>query len=265
MKVLRNIRTSLLVSVLSASVVAGTVNAGGVPTIDVTTITQISELIAEAKLQLKEMLTANIKLDTQIENMVQQVATLKQQYEALTKGLTLADLGLDPDSLLEEFLPEIGTLSSSIDAAKSGDWSSVLSSGKVGGVSTTTRVNGIFDSMGLKKSDVDTLTSSDDVKEKRIGTAANTAAFLSVAAESSQEESKKSLERLTDYSVKVGETQTLKESIDLNTLATIELGNALANIWSMETVQTVGQGEMGVMDAATAADEAKFLKVTGAN
>jgi type IV secretion system protein VirB5 len=41
------------------------------------------------------------------------------------------------------------------------------------------------------------------------------------------------------------------------------LAIALANIWSMEALQTVGMGEAGVMDAATAADERKFLKVNG--
>ena len=44
---------------------------------------------------------------------------------------------------------------------------------------------------------------------------------------------------------------------------TAELAISLTNIWSMEAAQTVGMGEAGVMDAATAADERKFLKVLG--
>ena len=55
----------------------------------------------------------------------------------------------------------------------------------------------------------------------------------------------------------------LKEAIDLNTRMTAELSIALANIWNMESAQLMGMGEAGVMDAATAAEEQKFIKVLG--
>ena len=53
----------------------------------------------------------------------------------------------------------------------------------------------------------------------------------------------------------------LKEAIDLNTRVTAELSIAMANIWNMESAQLMGMGEAGVMDAATAAEEEKFIKV----
>ena len=56
---------------------------------------------------------------------------------------------------------------------------------------------------------------------------------------------------------------SLKEAIDLNTRVTAELSIALANIWNMESAQLMGMGEAGVMDAATAAEEQKFIKVLG--
>ena len=55
----------------------------------------------------------------------------------------------------------------------------------------------------------------------------------------------------------------MKEAVDLNTRVTAELSIALANIWTMESAQLMGMGEAGVMDAATAADEEKFIKVLG--
>ena len=90
-----------------------------------------------------------------------------------------------------------------------------------------------------------------------------TAAFLSVAAEASAEDAKESLERVDRLVATIPETEGLKEAIDLNTRVTAELAIALANIWSMEAAQVVGMGEAGVMDAATAAEERKFIKVLG--
>ena len=108
---------------------------------------------------------------------------------------------------------------------------------------------------------MDTLAQSEDQTASRIGQSANVNAFMSVAAESSSEAAKDSLTRLDGLVQKIPDTAGLKEAIDLNTRVTAELGIALANVWSMEAIQTVGQGNMGVMDAATAADEEKYLRM----
>ena len=50
---------------------------------------------------------------------------------------------------------------------------------------------------------------------------------------------------------------------DLSDQEANELSIALANIWNMESAQLMGMGEAGVMDAATAAEEQKFIKVLG--
>ena len=70
-----------------------------------------------------------------------------------------------------------------------------------------------------------------------------------------------SLTRLDGFAQQIPTTIGIKEAIDLNTAATVELGVALANIWQAESVQLANAGNMGVMDAATAAEEEKFLKV----
>jgi type IV secretion system protein VirB5 len=40
--------------------------AQGVPTVDLTSIAKIGEVLTEAKLQVKEMIASNLKLDEQI-------------------------------------------------------------------------------------------------------------------------------------------------------------------------------------------------------
>jgi hypothetical protein len=72
-----------------------------------------------------------------------------------------------------------------------------------------------------------------------------------------------SLERVHELVQEIPDTEGLKEAIDLNTRVTAELSIALANIWNMESAQLMGMGEAGVMDAATAAEEQKFIKVLG--
>jgi type IV secretion system protein VirB5 len=54
----------------------------------------------------------------------------------------------------------------------------------------------------------------------------------------------------------------LKDSVDLNTRVTAELAIALVAMWQLEAVQTVGSGQAGVIDAATIAEERRFLDFT---
>lgn len=234
----------------------------GVPTIDLTSIARLQDLISEARLQLKEQITQNVKLDDQTLKLLQQIGLMQSQIEALTKGLTLADLGFDKDSFLTDILPGFSDLTSSLSAAKSGNWSSVLAGGAgLGGGTVTGHVDQAFKSAGLDRTQVDALAQSENSSTARIGTAANTNAFLSVAAESSSQDARESLTRLDGLVGKIEDTENLKQAIDLNTRVTAELGIALANVWAMQAVQVVGMGEAGIMDAATAADEEKYLSV----
>lgn len=239
------------------------VGGQGVPTIDVTSLAKLADQLVEAKLQLKEQITQNVKLDEQTRQMLEQILLLQNQIDALRNGLTLADLGIDPDSFLRDILPDFADLTASVEAARTGNWTGVLASGGTfrGGGSVSGHVDRTFEQSGLSRERVDTLASSEDQAASRIGQSANVSAFMSVAAESSSEAAKDSLTRLDGLVQKIPDTGGLKEAIDLNTRVTAELGIALANVWSMEAIQTVGQGNMGVMDAATAADEEKYLRM----
>lgn len=238
-------------------------NGQGVPTIDATSLAKLAEQLTEAKLQLKEQIAQNLKLDEQTTQLLQQIVLLQDQIGALRDGLTLADLGVDPDSFLRDILPGFSDLTTSVEAARSGDWTRVLASGDMLGSGRTVigHVDRTFETSGLTRDRVDTLARSEDWAASRIGQSANVNAFMSVAAESSAQAATESLTRLDGLVQTIPDTAGLKEAIDLNTRVTAELGIALANVWSMEAIQTVGQGNMGVMDAATAADEEKYLRM----
>lgn len=238
--------------------------AQGVPTIDLTSIAKIGEVLTEAKLQVKEMIASNLKLDEQIVNQIQQIMTLKAQLEALKNGLTLEMLGIpDPDTFFDDILPDVNDLTGGLMAAKDGNYGTMTASGTVGGKPAAQYVEEFFASVGLDVKTVDTLAKSDSAGAARIGTRANTAAFLSAAAETSAVKAGESLERVNDLVQMIPDTEGLKEAVDLNTRVTAELSIALANIWNMESAQLMGMGEAGVMDAATAAEEEKFIKILG--
>ena len=249
---------------LAAALIAAALPAWGqgVPTIDVTSIARLQEMISEAQLQLKEQIAQNVKLDDQTLKLLQQIQLMQSQIDALTKGLTLADLDFDKDSFLRDILPGFSDLTKSMTAAKAGDWSAVLAGGAgLGDGTVTGHVDQAFKSAGLDRAQVDQLAKSESSSTARIGTAANTNAFLSVAAESSSQDARESLTRIDGLVGKIEDTENLKQAIDLNTRVTAELGIALANVWAMQAVQVVGMGEAGIMDAATAADEEKYLSV----
>lgn len=246
----------------TAAVIATPAYSQGVPTIDTTSIARLAEMITQAKSQLQEQIAQNLKLDDQTLKMIQQIQLMQSQINALKNGMSLADLGFDKDSFLDDILPGFSDLSDSLQAAKGGDWGSVLSAGApFGSGSVTSYVDGAFESAGIDRGRVDELSKSEDSQAARIGNAANVNAFMSVAAETSSQGAKESLVRLDGLVEKIGDTENLKQSIDLNTRVTAELGIALANVWSMQAVQTVGMGEAGIMDAATAADEEKYLTI----
>ena len=238
--------------------------AQGVPTIDLTSIAKIGEVLTEAKLQVKEMIASNLKLDEQIVNQLEQIMTLKAQLEALKNGLTLEALGIpDPDSFFDDILPDISDLTAGLTAAKGGSYGSMTTSGTVGGKPAAQYVEEFFASVGLDVGTVNRLARSENDSAARIGTQANTAAFMSAAAETSSVKAGESLGRVNDLVQMIPDTEGLKEAVDLNTRITAELSIALANIWSMESAQLMAMGEAGVMDAATAAEEEKFIKVLG--
>lgn len=241
--------------------IASDAHAQGVPTVDSKNIFQVLQVLTEAKAQLKEQIAQNLKLDDQTLKLIQQIKTLQAQYDALTKGLSLQALNINPKTFLQDILPSWGDLSSALVSAQAGNWGGVIASGQVGTAQTATFVDTLFKKAGLSTATVGQLTQSTSPEAARIGNAANTSAFVSVAAEESAAAASESLTRLDGFAQQIATTVNIKEAIDLNTAATVELGVALANIWQAESVQMANAGSMGVMDAATAAEEEKFLKV----
>lgn len=255
----RSLTSTLAVIVSLAS--SGVVYAQGVPTSDVTARAKLVEMLAEARLQLQELVNQNLTLDEQTIQLIEQAALLQAQLDALRNGFDLDGLNIGQE-FLDGLIPEFADLQSKIEAARSGNWEALASNGEVNGTPIGEFIDGIFESAGISREAVDTLSESDDPSTARIGSQASTGATLSVAAEASAEAAAESLERVAELTQKIPDAENLRAALDLNTRVTAELAIALANIWSMEAAQTVSLGAAGIADAATLADDESFLRLT---
>lgn len=246
-------RTAMILALAGSSAAAQ-----GVPTIDMSSIIQLKQMLTEAQLQLDEAITQNLKLDEQTLKLLEQIKLMENQISALRDGFDEAKMLMNGD-WVSKLMPELPDLRASVEDALRGQWDSIGTDGKIGGKSTSSIVDNIFTSAGTTTEQMTGLANSTDPAAARIGTQGNTGAMMGVAAEASQVAASESLQRLTDLTSAIPDTDGMKAAIDLNTRMTAELGMALANIWQLEAAQTIGLGQAGVMTAATLAEEQKYL------
>ena len=67
---------------------------------------------------------------------------------------------------------------------------------------------------------------------------------------------------LLPYVSMIPEMEDLKASMDHNTRVTAELAIAMTRMWELEAIQTLGAGNAGVVDAATIAEERRYMDFT---
>ncbi len=252
-----------LAAATALSLCAGLAVAQGVPTHDPRSLAELIALLNSSQDELAQSIRTNGILDEQTQQLIKQLEELEQVVSSLTDGFDLDALlaGLNLDDLLGGL--ELGGLQEQLEAARSGDWGAVFGNGTVGGSPAGEVIAGIYESAGLSQESVDELTASDNPDQQRVGTQAATSAYTSAAAENAIEQTSASLERTATLIGQIEDATNLKQAIDLNTRVTGELVIALINQANMEAIQTVAMGQAGVIDAATMADDEKFLSLTG--
>lgn len=252
-----------LAAATGLSLCSGLAVAQGVPTQDPRSLAELIALLNSSQDELAQSIRTNGILDEQTQQLIRQLEEMEQVVSSLTDGFDLDTLlaGLNLDELLGGL--GLGNLQDQLAAARSGDWGRVFGSGTVGGSPAGEVISGIYESAGLSQETVDGLTGSDNPDQQRLGTQAATGAYTSAAAENAIEQTSASLERTATLIGQIDDATNLKQAIDLNTRVTGELVIALINQANMEAIQTVAMGQAGVIDAATMADDEKFLSLTG--
>ena len=235
--------------------------AQGVPVVDTQNITQNIQ-------QLRQMIEDEILQNEQHTQLREQLATLRDQleelqrtYEALTR---LAELPEIIRTQMEEELNglldrEFGDIIATIEAIKTGDFSRLTGSGAS---KIETQMDRVLADLGFDDDTLREMATSGNASANRIATQATTGALVSAAAQNSYDDAGQSLERVDRLVGLIDDMDELKESVDLNTRVTAELAIALVAMWQLEAVQTVGDGTGGVIDAATIAEEQRFMEFT---
>ncbi len=254
---------ALVISVaLAIPFVVGTrAQAQGVPVVDAQNIAQniqqLRQMIEDEILQNEQLL----QLREQLATLTEQLAELQRTYEALTR---LAELPEIIRTQMEDELnglldQEFGDILATIEAIKTGDFSGLTGSGAS---EIETQMDRVLADLGFDEDTLSEMARSGNPGAERIATQATTGALVSAAAQNSYEDAGQSLERVERLVGLIDDMDELKESVDLNTRVTAELAIALVAMWQLEAVQTVGDGTGGVIDAATIAEEQRFMEFT---
>lgn len=237
---------------------AGGASAQGVPTVD-------TQNIAQEIRQLQQMLEDfGIQSDI-FENAVEQLDMLQQQfdqlqsmYASLTGPREILGLlmGGELDQLLEAKFEDIPGL---IRGIQQGDWSNLL--GVTAGPMRT-QMQEALASAGFDEDSLREIATSGSPGAEGIATRATTGAVLSAAAQNSHAEAAQSLARVERLVAMIPDMDDLKASMDHNTRVTAELAIAMTRMWELEAIQTIGAGNAGVVDAATIAEERRYMDFT---
>ncbi|MGH1355983.1 MAG: type IV secretion system protein [Thalassovita sp.] len=243
----------LKVAAVSVAALTTQASAQGVPTIDGTQLAQLLNQLEHMANDLNVQIEQVTTLKTQLETEINQLLNLDAQLLSLVEGNGLGQLL----ATVEDFERLKGAIEepiASLDQIRSGNFTGAFREGSA----AASRIQGVLAGGGFTQERLQTLSSSDVPGEQNLATQAGASAMLSVAAEQSHQEAGESLERLETMVGHIDDQDGLKAAIDLNTRVTSELGIILTQIWRLEAAAGVSAGQLGVVDAATLAEERKF-------
>jgi type IV secretion system protein VirB5 len=194
----------------------------------------------------------------QLEVVQNQLDQLQQMYASLTGprsilGMVMGD-GLD--GLLEAKFRDLPGL---IRGIQTGDWSNLL--GVTAGPMRT-QMEQVLARAGLDENSLSEIATSGNPGAEGVATRATTGAVMSAAAQNSHAEAAQSLERVERLVTMIPQMEDLKAAMDHNTRVTAELAIAMTRMWELEAIQTLGAGNAGVVDAATIAEERRYMDFT---
>lgn len=241
-----------------AIALTGPVCAQGVPTVD-------TQNIAQEIRQLQQMLQDfGIQTDlldnalAQLELLQQQFDQLEEMYASLTGPRSIPGLvmGGNLDGLLEASFKDIPEL---IRGIQTGDWSRLIGS-NAGPLRT--QMEEALASAGFDEDSLREIATSGSPGAEGVATRATTGAVMSAAAQNSHAEAAQSLQRVERLVSLIPDMEDLKASMDHNTRVTAELAIAMTRMWELEAIQTLGAGNAGVVDAATVAEERRYMDFT---
>jgi len=233
--------------------------AQGVPVVDTQNIAQeirqIQQMLEDYGIQSDQL----DRLLEQVELLQSQIDQLEETYDALSGPTNVAAMVMengDLNGLLDQEFEDVIDLAQGV---ANGDFSGLL-----GGSAPQmqTQMERVLAEAGFGEDTLSEMASSGNRGAENVATRASTGAVMSAAAQNSHREAAQSLERVDELVGMIPDMETLKSSVDHNTRVTAELAIAMTRMWELEAIQTVGSGQSGVVDAATIAEEQRFMDFT---
>jgi type IV secretion system protein VirB5 len=243
----------LSVATITALGLSTPARAQDVPTFDGSQlgqlVAQLEHMAEDLNVQMQQLATMKLELETQLS----QLTNLEAQLTSLIQGSGLGELF----ATVEEFKALRGKLIAPLNTARAlaeGDFLQGFNPG----AEMTASVKHALSGSGFTPESLNALSTSTQPADNRIATSAGASTMLSVAAEESHLEAGQSLDRLEAMVGLIDDQDGLKAAVELNTRVAAELGIIMTQIWRLEAAQGVSAGQLGVVDAATLADERKF-------
>ena len=250
--------TTTAATLALTTALAGPVTAQGVPTVDTQNIAQeirqLQQMLQDFGIQTNLLDNALEQLDM----LQSQLDQLNEMYASLTGPRSILGLAMggDLDTLLEANFEDIPGL---IRGIQGGDWSALI--GPNAGPMRT-QMEQALASAGFDEDSLREIATSGNPGAEGVATRATTGAVMSAAAQNSHAEAEQSLERVERLVEMIPDMEDLKASMDHNTRVTAELAIAMTRMWELEAIQTLGAGNAGVVDAATVAEERRYMDFT---
>ncbi|MFN7177548.1 MAG: type IV secretion system protein [Thermaurantiacus sp.] len=237
---------------------ASTTQAQGVPTIDTRAITQqiqqFQQMLEDFGMQTDIFDT----LTAQLEVVQNQLTELQRTYAALTEIGDLVELAMGGD--LDRLLTSgFGDLLGLVRNIQTGNWEDLLGPG---GLQLRTQMEGALAAAGFDEDTIRQMATSGNAGAERTAAQATTGAMAAAAGQTSHENAAHAGTRLETLVEAIGDQETLRQSLDHNTRVTAELGIILLQMLELQAVQTVARGQVGILDAATIAEEQRYLDLT---
>ncbi|MEQ8922657.1 MAG: type IV secretion system protein [Marinovum algicola] len=242
--------------------------AQGVPVIDGSNLAQNVEQLQAALRDAENQLQQIEEMRRQIERLTDIQGLLDDVLSSITGLNEIAALYNDVQDLRDR-AQKITDLSGFMEDLSLGDFDGLIDNLLDGEVTMGSRraADAMRETMATAGFTGDTLTelnAADNPQGAAIADLAAANAMVIGQAQISYEEAARSLERIDGLVEAIGDQDTLKESIDLNTRMAAETNYMLGQMWWLNAAQGLAQGQNGIDFAAEQARTRSFFDFSGA-
>lgn len=261
---------SLALSVSVVAMLSSPALAQGVPVIDGSNLAQNIEQLQAALRDAEQQLQQIEELRTQIEQLTNIEGLLDNVLSSITGLNDIRDLYNTAEDLRSR-AAKITDLSGMMDSLSIGDFDGLLDSLLDGGTDVTMgdrraaeAIEETLSNAGFTRERLTTMNDGSDPRGPEIAQTAAANAVAVTAAQLSYEEAGESLQRVEGLVDAIGDQETLKESIDLNTRMAAETNFTLAQMWRLNAAAGMAAGQNGIDFAAEQARTRSFFDFSGA-